>query len=115
MCSIILQPEDPAEPKSVLLPLPKSDSGSTSQEERSDVVPWQPSHIDWSPWTNRSSYESVGPLAQLEPKDRAVQTSQHLFSELAERKANDPMLQKVSVLMVDFSFSDLLKEDRIMS
>ena len=34
-------------------------------------------------------------MAQLEPKDRAVQMSQHLFSELAERKANDPMLQKV--------------------
>lgn len=61
---------------------------------------WQPPHIDWSPWTNRSAYESVGPMAQFEPKDRAGQTSQHLFSELAERKANDPMLQKVKLNFV---------------
>ena len=46
-------------------------------------------------------------MAQLEPKDRAVQMSQHLFSELAERKANDPMLQKV-ILCGPCDFSQTL-------
>ena len=90
----MLQPVDPGEPISVLLPLPKADSDSTSQE-RSDTVQWQPPHIDWSPWTSRSTYQDVGPLAQLEPQARAAQTSQFLFTELAERKANDPSLKKV--------------------
>ena len=64
-------------------------------QERSDVVQWQAPHIDWNPWTNRSAYVSEGPMGQLDPEARAAQSCQVLCSELAERKAMDPELQKV--------------------
>ena len=97
VCFSCTQPDEVEEPTSVLLPLLKSDSGSNQTQERSDVVPWQAPHIDWNPWTNRSAYVNSGPLAQLDPQSRAAQTSQLLFSELSDRKARDPALQKVRV------------------
>ena len=110
MC-LLVQAVDSEEPISVLLPLPKSDSGSIVQE-KSDTVLWQPPHIDWSPWTNRSAYMNSGPLAHLEPEARAAQSSQLLCSELARRKATDPSLQKVwtASYAVHFVQSNTLKD-----
>ena len=61
------QPEDPNEPTSVLLPLPKPDADPTSLQEQPGTVEWRAPHIDWDPWTCRSAYQEGGAYAQIEP------------------------------------------------
>jgi len=64
--------EDPGEPISVLLPLPKPDANPDSLKEQPGVVEWKPPHIDWDPWTFRSAFQEGGRYSQLEPVSVSV-------------------------------------------
>lgn len=66
------QSEDPGEPTSVLLPLPKPDANPDSLKEQPGVVEWKPPHIDWDPWTFRSAFQEGGRYSQLEPVSVSV-------------------------------------------
>lgn len=70
--SFSLQSEDPGEPISVLLPLPKPDANPDSLKEQPGVVEWKPPHIDWDPWTFRSAFQEGGRYSQLEPVSVSV-------------------------------------------
>ena len=95
MCAACIQPEDPEEPVSVLLPLPTPESNPDSRTS-DGVVEWRPPHIDWNPWTSCSSYQAAGPYSTMEPEARADTISRDLCDELARRKAQDQDLLKVT-------------------
>ena len=90
----LIQPEDPEEPVSVLLPLPipASDPDSRASD---GVVDWKPPHIDWNPWTNCSSYQATGAYSNMASEARANRLSQDLCEQMAHRKTMDQDLQQV--------------------
>ena len=103
---------------SVLLPLPKPETGR-EEREGGGVVEWRAPHIDWNPWSNRSGYLETSPYAQLEPVsvmscgdhvmswgscdlqgERAARHSHDLAQEMSQRKSVDRAIQKVGCMCV---------------
>ncbi|XP_065917877.1 ATP-dependent RNA helicase A protein-like isoform X2 [Dysidea avara] len=88
----VMQPEDPSEAVSVLLPLPKPAPDPDPPEQT--IVKWQSPSVDWDPWRCRSAFREDDPYAHMDTTARMHQYSTMLQQQRRDKVASDPVLQQ---------------------